>query len=163
MNHNDIATLTRFNFWANDRLLAACERLTQDEFTRPVEPDPGWGSLRGVLVHILDTEFGWRSVLQDQDADIILEESGFRDLAALKARFDDEKADWMDFVSGMNDEDLEKTHTGDPQTGPKAWQTIIHVITHGIQHRGEAAMVLTGYGYSPGELDFDEFLRENPT
>lgn len=28
--------------------------------------------------------------------------------------------------------------------------------------RSEAAAILTGYGQSPGELDFDLFLRENP-
>ena len=44
----------------------------------------------------------------------------------------------------------------------KIWQTILHVVAHGIQHRSEAAAILTGYGHSPGEMDFDLFLNENP-
>ena len=51
-------------------------------------------------------------------------------------------------------------HAHAPYDSPLAWQTIMHVVTHGIQHRGEAATFLTGYGHSPGELDFDFFLLE---
>lgn len=162
MNKNDISTLIRFNFWANSRLLAACEHLTPDEFTREVTPDPGWGSLRGVLVHTLDTEYGWRSILQAQETNTILEASDFADVAALKARWDIERAAWLDYVTSLRGESVNQGYGGDSQNGPKVWQTIMHVVIHGIQHRGEAAFILTGYGHSPGELDFDVFLQENP-
>ncbi|HUF38998.1 MAG TPA: DinB family protein [Anaerolineales bacterium] len=161
MNPDDITTLIRFNFWADDRLIRACERLPWDEFARPITPDPGWGSLLGVLVHILDTEFGWRGVLQARDDDKILAESDFSDMAALRARWDVEKAAWLDFVDGLTGADLEKAYRGELDDGPNVWQVIVHVITHGIQHRSEAAMVLTGYGHSPGELDFAVFMQEN--
>jgi uncharacterized damage-inducible protein DinB len=162
MNENDITTLIHFNFWANSRLLAACEHLTPDEFTREVTPDPGWGSLRGVLVHILDTEYGWRSILQAHETDAILEASDFVDVGALKARWDIERAAWIDYVTSLSGERINQGYSQDALDGPKVWQTIMHVVIHGIQHRGEAAFILTGYGHSPGELDFDVFLRENP-
>ena len=161
MNPNDMTTLIRFNFWANDRLIRACDRLTWDELTRPITPDPGWGSLLEVLIHILDTEFGWRAVLQAQDADKILEASDFSHMAALKSRWDIEKTAWLDFVDELTGADLEKAFREESHNGPNVWQVIVHVITHGIQHRSEAAMVLTGYGYSPGELDFAVFMQEN--
>ena len=157
MNKNDAATLIQFNFWADHRLLVVCEQLSPDAFPRTVDPDPGWGSLRGVLVHILDTEFGWRAVLQPGVEDVILEESDFADLAALKARWEGEKAAWLEFVGGLTDKELESRISED---GPTVWQTIVHVVTHGIQHRAEAAMILTGHGFSPGELDFAVFLKD---
>jgi hypothetical protein len=40
MNKNDIVTLIRFNYWANERVLATCEQISVDEFTREVTPDP---------------------------------------------------------------------------------------------------------------------------
>ncbi len=162
MDQTDISALIAYNFWADDRILSACERLSGDDFTRAVAPDPGWVSLRGILVHALDTEYGWRSVLQGQDATGILDEALFADVAALKARWAAERAAWFDYVGGLTVERLNQGYGDDAKHGPKVWQTILHVVNHGTQHRSEAAAVLTGYGRSPGELDFELFLTENP-
>jgi uncharacterized damage-inducible protein DinB len=159
MNKNDISTLIRFNFWANGRLLAACQQITPAEFTRKVKPDPGWGSVREILVHTLDTEYGWRSLLQGQESPI-LEASDFPDIAALKARWDIERAAWLAYAANLSDRRLNQGYGEDPQSGPNVWQTIVHVVNHGTQHRSEAAFILTGYGHSPGELDFGVFLQE---
>lgn len=159
MNTNDISTLIRFNFWANERILTACERITSEAFTREVTPDPGWGSLRGILVHTLDTEYGWRTSLQALE-DIILDESDFADVAVLRARWEIEKAAWLDYLNRLTDETINQGYGEEPQNGPKIWQTIMHVVTHGVQHRSEAAFILTGYGHSPGELDFAVFMSE---
>lgn len=162
MNERDLATLIRFTFWADRRLLAACDRLTPDEFTRDLTPDPGWGSLRGVLVHLLDTAYGWRSILQGQKPATILEASDFADVAALKARWEVEEAAWLDYVASLSGERIDQGQGDDAPDGLALWQTIMHVVIHGIQHRSEAAFILTGLGQSPGELDFDLFVQAHP-
>ncbi len=160
MNKSEIAILIKFNFWANDRILSTCDRIFTNEFTRLLTPDPGWGSLRGILVHILDTEYGWRSVLQALDEEGIMAEGDFADVSALKTRWKEEQTAWIGFLDTLNDEDINLGYGDDPLNGPMVWQTIMHVVTHGIQHRSEAAAILTGFGHSPGELDFDLFLKE---
>lgn len=157
---DDIVTLVHFNFWANDRILAACSCISTDEFTRPITPDPGWSSLRGILVHTLDAEYGWRSVLQGLASDEILKADDFANVVALEARWGSECTAWFDFAAGLSDESLNLGYGDNPQYSPKVGQTILHVVTHGIQHRSEAAVILTSYGHSPGELDFDLFLNE---
>lgn len=162
MNKSDITTLVQFNFWANERILAACANLSADQFTRAVTPDPGWGSLRAILVHTLDAEYGWRALLQGVDEEGVLEAADFADVAALQARWELERAAWLDYAAGLSEERVNQGYGADPQQGPMVWQTILHVVTHGIQHRSEAAAILAGIGYSPGELDFDLFLYEQP-
>lgn len=39
------------------------------------------------------------------------------------------------------------------------WQMIARVLNHGTQHRSEAAYLLAGYGHSPGDLDFNYYVR----
>ncbi len=158
MDKAALSTLVDYNFWANARILAACERLPAEAFTRAVTPDPGWGSLRGILVHALDTEYGWRATLQDLGASGLLRPEAFADVAALKARWAEERAAWLAYLDGLRPEALPLG--ANPNAQLKVWETIVHIILHGAQHRGEAAAILTGYGQSPGEIDFDAFLVE---
>jgi uncharacterized damage-inducible protein DinB len=157
---SDISALLAYNFWANERILSVCERLSADDFSRKITPNPGWDSLRGILVHALDSEYGWRSVLQSQDASEILNEADFVDVPALQTRWNVEHSAWLAYLSSLSDEHLKKRY--DNEKPLKVWQVIVHVVNHGTQHRSEAAAILTGYGQSPGELDFDAFLKENP-
>ena len=159
MDKAALSSLIAYNFWANNRILATCERISADEFVRSVTPNPGWHSLREILVHVLDTEYGWRCVLQSQDATTILDAADFADVAALKAHWQTEQAAWFAYDAALRQEDLDAYYA---DNGLTVWQRIAHVVMHGIQHRSEAAAILTGYGHSPGELDFDVFLQENP-
>ena len=44
--------------------------------------------------------------------------------------------------------------------GVPVWQMLVHVVNHGTQHRAEAAVLLTGEGRSPGELDMIDYAEE---
>jgi hypothetical protein len=44
--------------------------------------------------------------------------------------------------------------------GVPVWQSLVHVVNHGTQHRAEAAALLTAEGRSPGELDLFDFAEE---
>lgn len=162
MNKADISTLIHFNFWADERILTTCENISTADFTAPLSPDPGWGSLRAILVHTLDTQYGWRCILQDEEEEGILNPDDFADVAALTARWQREQAAWLAFLEELDDAKLNAGYGDTPATSPKVWHTILHVVTHGVQHRSEAAASLTGMGHSPGELDFAVFMRAEP-
>ena len=155
-----ITQLIHYNFWADERILDACAGLAADDLTWPQVPDPGWGSLRGILVHALDAEVGWRAVLQGQDAAFLLAETDFDDVGSLREHWAAERDAWLAFAAGLNDEQLNQTTGVVHDQGMAAWQVILHIVNHGSQHRAEAAAILTGYGRSPGELDFDVYLFE---
>lgn len=159
MTPNELKTLVRYNFWANGRILTTAEPLAKTEFIQPLPFNPGWGSLRGILVHTLDTEYGWRTALQNLD-DAILQESDFADVAALMVRWHEEETAWLAYITSLDEERINQKYGANVAEGPTVWQIIMHVLLHSGQHRAEAAAILTGYGRSPGELDFALFLKE---
>jgi len=69
------------------------------------------------------------------------------------------------FLAGLKDEDLDSiiryTTSGGIQRERVLWHCLFHVVNHGTQHRSEAAVMLTDFGQSPGDIDFPLFLNEN--
>lgn len=158
MHKTDIETLIAYNFWADKEILTACEHLSVADFTRPVTPDPGWHSLRGTLVHLLDTEYGWHAALQNLPDSGVLNEADFPDVTSLKARWQEEEAAWRAYIAGLDEVALNAVWREEEDIQRTRWQTILHVINDGTHHRSEAAAMLTSYEQSPGELDFEGYL-----
>ncbi len=158
MHKEDIVTLVSYTFWADMRVLNACEKVSSEEFVREATPDPGWHSLRGTLVHALDTAYGWRVALQEIEDAGVLDESHFANAVSLKKRWEDEEKAWLAYVADLSDDELNAIWWSQGESKRTRWQTIMHVVNDLTHHRSEAAAILTGYGQSPGELDFDQFI-----
>ena len=158
MHRVDIVTLVSYMFWADLRVLDTCEKVSSEDFVRLISPDPGWHSLRGTLVYALDTAYGWRAALQGIEDVGVIDEKRFADAASLKNRWEEEKDSWLAYVSELTDDDLNEIWWSHGKSQRKRWQTIMHVINDATHHRSEAAAMLTGYGQSPGDLDFDQYI-----
>lgn len=158
MHKLDIVTLISYTFWADLRVLNACEQVSSADFVRVVSPDPGWHSLRGTLVHALDTAYGWRTALQELEDNGVVDESQFATATSLKQCWEDEMKAWLAYVTRLSDDELDAVWWSQGASRRTRWQTIIHVVNDLTHHRSEAAAMLTGYGQSPGELDFDQYI-----
>lgn len=163
MEIKDIFDLIGYNYWATEIILEASSKLSTDQFVAKAAPDPGHGGLRGILVHTLDTEISWRQILQKQELSPELQEGDFPEISSLKIQWKDERENWYSFCKSLDHQALNATYTYQFEDGPVrerlVWQTILHVVNHGTQHRSEAAYLLTGYGQSPGDLDFNYYLH----
>ncbi|MEP7357892.1 MAG: DinB family protein [Anaerolineales bacterium] len=166
MDPENILDLLGFNYWATAQVLEAAGRLTPEQFSAHVAPDSGRDSLRRILVHALDTETSWRQLLQGVEVTPDLNEHDFPDIAVLRAAWDDERESWLAFGRSLDRPALNAVFTyqfgSDPARIRLLWQPIVHVINHGTQHRSEAAQILTAYGQSPGDLDFNYYLHLHP-
>ncbi len=164
MNTDDLRLLYAYNEWANARILAAAAGLGMAALRAPAVPDPGYGTLLGSLVHILDAEYAWRSLLQDGEWATELTPDDFATLDALATRWRDEAAAMRGYLATLTDADLTGIVRYEIEEGRMRervrWHCLLHVVNHGTYHRGEAAALLTGLGHSPGELDFTVFLLE---
>ncbi len=157
----DVELLFRYNDWANERILAAAEQVTAEEFTLP--NDFGWGSLNGALVHLMDAEYAWRALLKDGAHVEWLKTEDFPDVAAIRARWAQERQAFWAYLNSLSSDDLSATisYEGDTIRYRALWHCLAHVVNHATQHRAECAALLTGFGHSPGDLDFSVFLSEN--
>jgi uncharacterized damage-inducible protein DinB len=62
MNIQDILTIYDYNYWATRQILVASMHVNPEQLITPTVHS--FGSLRGTLVHTLDSESGWRMLLQ---------------------------------------------------------------------------------------------------
>ena len=154
MRVRDIQALYDYHYWANGRILEAATRVAAEQFDAPA-PVPK-GSLRGTLVHLLEAERAWLARWEGRppappppDDDVTV--------ASLTARWRESEIAVRAYLAGLADDALDRDFRytrsdGETRVRP-FWHTLIHVVNHGTQHRSEAAVLLTLYGASPGDLD----------
>lgn len=164
MNISDIITLYDYSAWADRRVLEASARVSPEQFVRPA--GPGLGSLRGTLAHTLDSALAWRMLLQHQTLAYFrtLTDEMFPTPALLAQRWEEERLAMRAYLDGLADADLGGVVRYTTPEGDRRervlWHCLVHSVNHSTQHRSEAAVILTGYGCSPGGLDFTAFLNE---
>ena len=157
-----LLTLIDYNFWANEHILLAADKVSAAQFLAPARFS--WGGLRGTLVHTLSAEWTWRSRWQGFSPTAPLDPEEFPTVAALRTRWRAEQAATREFVAKLTEPALAqpvkyRRMSGGASAEP-LWQLMIHLVNHGTQHRTEAATLLTEFGHSPGDLDFIVFVRE---
>ncbi len=174
MNIDEVKLLFDFNYWADKRIADTAARVSPEQYAAPTDFGLGFPSLRGTILHILDGEWGWRLRLEratrarpagDPADEADLTEAQLPTLSALRERWSQEETALRKWVNGLRDEELNGlVRYPLPSGGVRErvlWHSLVHLINHGTQHRSEAAALLTHYGQSPGEMDFNVFLNEH--
>jgi uncharacterized damage-inducible protein DinB len=162
MNVQDIRTFFEFHYWATDKLLQECARLTPAQLDAPVAFPSG--SLRATLVHVLGAEWVWRSRWQGVSPPGPLDLAELPTFASIVVRWAAERNAMAAYLAQLGDDALSqplvyRRYGGHEQSQP-LWQLIMQVLFHSVQHRTEIAAMLTDFGYSPGDIDFIIFARE---
>jgi len=154
MQPSDLQLLKEYDVWATAKILEQAAKLTPEQFT--TVPEGGYNSVRDTLVHTMSTEYGWRTGWQTHERVPGLDPNDFPTCEAIAERWRVEDQVTRDYLAGVSAADLADDFAG---VGPLG-MTITHVMMHGMQHRTEAAMMLTAYGYSPGDIDLVFYLME---
>lgn len=171
MKIDEIKLLYDYNDWIDARFLAACGKVSPEQYAAPASY--GRGGLRATMVHILDSLWQQRITLQGFYKDPLgdeaaydateLHEDAFPTFAALQERWAVEQREMRAYIDALTDETLNGTIR---YVIPGAvrelvvWHILLDVILHAQQHRSEAAALLTAYGQSPGDYDLIMFLNE---
>lgn len=162
MEKTYLETLFAYNDWADRRIMAAAEPISRTEFIAPAPSSHG--SLRATLAHILTAERIWRLRSEEGHSPTRLSDgSEFASFADLRSQWEAELAAWQAFINSLESADFARQVTYSNTRGKKfttpLWQILLHVVNHGTQFRGEAAMLLSQMARSPGDLDLLAYLR----
>ncbi len=174
MKIDEIELLFDYNDWADARILAACARVSPEQYAAPTSLGTGRGGLRATMVHMLDNIWQQRITLQgyyrEPLADEVaydateLHEDAIPTFAALRERWMREQREMRAFLDTLTEETLNGTIR---YVIPGAvrefvvWHILLDITYHATQHRSEAAALLTTYDQSPGDFDFTLFLNEH--
>jgi uncharacterized damage-inducible protein DinB len=164
MDKSQALTLINYNTWANHRVLLKAARLPAPSLhlAAPLSN----GTLFATLIHIIDTQWYWRTGAQTGLLPIkTLSPADFGSLAVLRRRWDEEDRLLLEYVQNLTNADLAGTITYNwlrarPRTRP-LWQILQHIVNHGTHHRGEIGRHLAGLGQSPGDLDFLVYIARH--
>ncbi len=181
MDLQDIRNLYAYNRWAADRLYAALEALSLEQFTATIPSS--FPSVRETLFHILAAEWIWmkrwtgespRATVPNPNVSLkswnglrsgpvpTVEELSM--LAQLRAFGDEVDQKRETFLAGLSAEMLQSPlpftdMAGAPHSEPLV-QMLQHVVNHGTYHRGQIVTMLRHLGASTPSLDMLYFYRE---
>ncbi len=154
MRADQIRLVFDYSYWATYRVLEQAAQLAPGQFTaeRPVPH----GSLQGLLLHALNTErFHRARWLRAPDFPAPTEPGDASTAGDLAAAWREDERDMRAYLARLTDADAEADFSlapWRPATLPR-WLLMLHLANHTMQHRSEAALLLTEAGHSPGDLD----------
>ena len=154
-------TLLDYNYWARDRVFSSVDTLSAEQLRRPLVSS--FPSILDTLTHMYSGESLWYQRWAGHPSPARPDLSGLADVPAVRAAWAPLERQIRDLVGGLGADGLMRTVeykalTGQVVASPH-WQMIAHVVNHGTQFRGEAAVRLTELDLSPGSLDLTMLLR----
>ncbi|MBN2043427.1 MAG: DinB family protein [Anaerolineales bacterium] len=161
-----IEQLMDYNYWANGLIMKYAEKLTAEQFVQPVSEVQD--SPQAILSHIMFAERYWLDRMEGKlvSADELHKQFGPQNYPEIKALY----GAWFELelrmrqlLADFDEKDLPKSFSYIRPNGEERSYRYIdiltHVVLHGMQHRAEAAFILTHYGHSPGNLDYNYYLQ----
>jgi uncharacterized damage-inducible protein DinB len=153
-----VQSLFEYNEWANERVLEAAALVDEADLLR--ENNPSFGSIQGILIHILGSHVSWLMKWTGEPPPLARLQPG-NVASGLQESFAATHRRLRDHIGSLTEAQVEAvTSLMDPQDGQwrtwqrPAWQMYLSVGSHAMAHRAEAAMLLTELGASPGEIDY---------
>lgn len=165
MSPEEVRQLYDYNCWANHRSLGAVEKLSTEEFSRPMSSS--FSSIRDTLAHIYGAEWIWLERFHGRSPSALPNTAQFQDVRSLRDTWAELDQRLLAFVEGVTQADLDRTFEYKTlrfgvYTNP-LWQSMLHLINHGTYHRGQVTTLLRQLGAQPILLDLMHFYRERAT
>lgn len=159
----EISKLFGYTWWANARVLALAEALSEEEFGRQL--GGSFPSVRETLGHMYSSEWIWFERWQGRSPEGLPPGEEASTLGALREKWAAVEAEQKAFLAGITQARLDETLSyrsvkGDPFTQVLG-DVLVHVVNHATHHRGQAVTMLRQLGKPAQTTDFLVFIRES--
>jgi uncharacterized damage-inducible protein DinB len=149
-----------YNYWANRRYLRVADGLPDELLFQ--NHSHSWGSVHGILLHILNAEWIWLKRWQGESPRSFPSVEEFPTVTDLSIRWDEVAKEMRSFVAAQTQESLQREVAYVSTTGVSykliQWQMMAHVANHGAHHRGELAAIYATMGVSHPEDDWVHYF-----
>jgi uncharacterized damage-inducible protein DinB len=159
------------NRWANERVFEAAAHLSTEQFL--AGDDTPHGSLRDTMLHMIGAQWFWLNrwdgTAQTRPEALrlareALDPDRHPDVESVRESWRVLQARTEAFLSDLTDdgatEIMSSTRPGGKEWSVPLWKLLVQIAIHSAQHRSEIALKLTGFGHSPGDLDYLIYLWE---
>jgi uncharacterized damage-inducible protein DinB len=148
-----IGMLFEHNFAVREPILDAVRQISEEDFTR--NHGVGWGSVRDILVHLVNTERYWISVLKDEEMEWLV--SGeFPDLDSIARTWMDIEKNTREYMMTLETDHLhhvKMVRWPDATVSFTVKKALVHLATHEVHHRGLIVGLIRKMGYAPPVVD----------
>jgi uncharacterized damage-inducible protein DinB len=155
--------LLDYHYWARDRMLAAIDTLTEEQYRKDL--GNSFQSVRDTVVHIYFAEWAWHSRWMGNSPQHGLKAEDFPDVATIRRAWNEHEAKLRAFVDGMDEKGVDRVYEYKNLAGQDFksifWHMFQHVVNHATYHRGQVTTMMRQLGAEPGKpQDLIAFYRE---
>lgn len=163
MTPAELRHLIDYHYWARDRMFAALDPLSREQYERPL--GNSFSSIRDTAVHIYSAEWVWLERWRGVSPTTGLDAAAFPDVPALGAAWHELESGVREYVENLTDETVNEVVAYRNLAGIGAqssrWTMVQHVVNHASYHRGQVTtMVRQVGGKAPASQDLIAYYRE---
>ena len=145
--------LVNHNLVCRDPLFQTLEQLESEEFLKLT--GAGKGSVRDILVHIMNAEKFWIAYLKEAKSQMSKPE-GFQNIQSIKDAWSRVSADTEEFIKNLTEDQLHhvrSVRSGDQTISFTVAKALLHVLTHETHHRGFLIGLIRQKGLEPPDVN----------
>lgn len=159
MNLETIRPLCDYHYWANEKLLGVCDRLTAEQFTRDLHGS--FSSIQAIWAHMLTVDAAWLERFVDEKQPRTAPQE-IPDAAAARERWLSLLPKYRLLVDRTTESDLNRIISFRAKDGMDYSFTLgvclTHLFNHGTYHRGQIADRLRQVGEVPEATNLTGYM-----
>jgi uncharacterized damage-inducible protein DinB len=148
-----IEMLVNHNSVCREPLFQTLEKLDSEEFLKPT--GAGKGSVRDILVHIMNAEKFWIAFLNETEYEMSKPDD-FRNIKSIRDVWSKVTADTEEFIRNLPEDQLHHVRSirsGDQTISFTLAKALLHVTTHETHHRGFLVGLIRQKGIEPPDVN----------